>query len=877
MSPGPCLLPLLLLPLLRALPLKEDEAPASPGQGPEAAAGSPLPTRGLAELLDGAALRTGFAPPAAAAEPPPARPPGTAAGAAASPPPRLLPTAAPAAQRPRAATPAATGTFGPDGDDETTTTLITTTTVTVTALRPAACAQELRGPEGLVESPARGPDLGGVDCTYDIAVYLGYGIEVQVQMLSLPDGAALAVEGPGPAGGPPVLLANASLMAEGRVLRSPSNRLRVRFRSGAARAPGAFRLRYQAFLLSCAFPSQPDNGDVTVTDLHPGGSATFKCAPGFRLQGAETLVCLNVSRPRWSGPSPLCLAACGGLVRNASRGRLALPGAPGPGLGLSLSLNLNLSCRWELEAAPGQRLHLHFERLALDEDADRLVVRGGVAAQAPVLFDSDVDDVPERGLQSDGPHLQLSLVSDGARAPPLLALRYEAFSADRCYEPFLPHGNFSSTDPSFGPGALVTFACAPGYALAPGPRTIQCQGAPPRWNGSEPLCKALCGGELSEPAGVVLSPDWPQSYGPGQDCVWTIHVQEEKRVLLDMEILNLRGRDTLTVLDGAGLAGRVLGQFLGSRPRFQLTSSGAAATVQLQADPTGPPPSPSQGFLLRYAEVDRNDTCPELPAVPGGWRSASHGALIRGTVLTFQCQPGYALVGADVLTCQWDLAWSGPPPACRRVVNCVDPGEVAHGRRSASDGRFPLGAQVRFRCNDGYALEGAATLTCHARDTGAPKWSDRVPKCVLQYEPCLNPGVPAHGYQTLYKHHYQAGESLRFFCYEGYELLGHVTITCLPGRPSAWTGPPPRCKVAYEELLDERKLEVTQTTDPSRHMGGGGLALAVFLPVALVLLLLGAIYVYYTSSHSYSPITVESDFNNPLYEAGDTREYEVSI
>lgn len=144
-----------------------------------------------------------------------------------------------------------------------------------------------------------------------------------------------------------------------------------------------------------------------------------------------------------------------------------------------------------------------------------------------------------------------------------------AFSADRCYEPFLPHGNFSSTDPSFGPGALVTFACAPGYALAPGPRTIQCQGAPPRWNGSEPLCKgtapcslcpaptlplppnplppggaaltgrvppALCGGELSEPAGVVLSPDWPQSYGPGQDCVWTIHVQEEKRVLLDMEM-----------------------------------------------------------------------------------------------------------------------------------------------------------------------------------------------------------------------------------------------------------------------------------------------------------------------------------------------------
>ena len=47
---------------------------------------------------------------------------------------------------------------------------------------------------------------------------------------------------------------------------------------------------------------------------------------------------------------------------------------------------------------------------------------------------------------------------------------------------------------------------------------------------------AMCGGELSEPAGVVLSPDWPQSYSPGQDRVWGLHVQEEKRILLQVEM-----------------------------------------------------------------------------------------------------------------------------------------------------------------------------------------------------------------------------------------------------------------------------------------------------------------------------------------------------
>lgn len=69
---------------------------------------------------------------------------------------------------------------------------------------------------------------------------------------------------------------------------------------------------------------------------------------------------------------------------------------------------------------------------------------------------------------------------------------------------------------------------------------------------------------------------------------------------------------------------------------------------------------------LSPAEVPRNDTCPELPPPEWGWRTASHGDLIRGTVLTYQCEPGYELLGSDILTCQWDLSWSAAPPACRK-------------------------------------------------------------------------------------------------------------------------------------------------------------------------------------------------------------------
>ncbi|KAM9584271.1 seizure 6-like protein 2 isoform 10-T10 [Trichechus inunguis] len=626
-----------------------------------------------------------------------------------------------------------------------------------------------------------------------------------------------------------------------------------------------------AYLLSCGFPPRPAHGDVSVTDLHPGGTATFHCDSGYQLQGEETLVCLNGTRPAWSSEPPSCMASCGGTIHNATLGRIVSPepgGAAGP----------NLTCRWVIEAAEGRRLHLHFERVSLDEDNDRLMVRSGGGPLSPVIYDSDMDDVPERGLISDAQSLYVELLSETPANPLLLSLRFEAFEEDRCFAPFLAHGNVTTTDPEYRPGALATFSCLPGYALEPPgpPNAIECiDSTEPHWNDTEPACKAMCGGELSEPAGVVLSPDWPQSYSPGQDCVWGLHVQEEKRILLQVEILNVREGDMLTLFDGDGPSARVLAQLRGPQPRRRLLSSGPDLTLQFQAPPGPPNPGLGQGFVLHFKEVPRNDTCPELPPPEWGWRTASHGDLIRGTVLTYQCEPGYELLGSDILTCQWDLSWSAAPPACQKIMTCADPGEITNGHRTASDAGFPVGSHVQYRCLPGYSLEGAAVLTCYSRDTGTPKWSDRVPKCALKYEPCLNPGVPENGYQTLYKHHYQAGESLRFFCYEGFELIGEVTITCVPGHPSQWTSQPPLCKV-------------TQTTDPSRQLEGGNLALAILLPLGLVIVLGSGVYIYYTKlqgkslfgfsgSHSYSPITVESDFSNPLYEAGDTREYEVSI
>lgn len=72
------------------------------------------------------------------------------------------------------------------------------------------------------------------------------------------------------------------------------------------------------------------------------------------------------------------------------------------------------------------------------------------------------------------------------------------------------------------------------------------------------------------------------------------------------------------------------------------------------------------GGVFLTAEVSRNDSCSDLPEIQNGWKTTSHAELVRGARITYQCDPGYDIVGSDTLTCQWDLSWSSDPPFCEK-------------------------------------------------------------------------------------------------------------------------------------------------------------------------------------------------------------------
>ncbi|NXV62058.1 SE6L1 protein, partial [Molothrus ater] len=767
---------------------------------------------------------------------------------------------------------------------ETTTSTIVTTTVTTTEPTPVLCSMSFHEPEGYIDSTDYPPlPLHGyLQCTYNVTVYTGYGVELQVKSVNLSDGEVLSIRGVD--GDALVVLANQTLLVEGQVIRSPTNTISVYFRTFQDDVVGTFQLHYQVFMLSCNFPRRPDFGDVMVMDLHSGGIAHFHCHLGYELQGPRMLTCINASRPHWSSPEPICSAPCGGTVHNATIGRVLSPSYSGNQSG-------SMYCVWAIGAPPGQKLHLHFEKLLLTEK-DRMVVYSGDTNRSAVLYDSlRADSVPFEGVISDGSSIRIDFLAEEPAAATAFNIRFEAFERGHCYEPYIQNGNFTTSDPTYNLGTTVEFTCDPGHSLEQGPAVIECINMrDPYWNDTEPLCRgqpcpwALLG-ELTAVAGVILSPNWPEPYTEGEDCIWRIHVGEEKRLFLDIQLLNITNSDILTIYDGDELSSRILGQYVGSSGPQKLYSSSPDLTIQFHSDPAGLIFGKGQGFIMNYIEVSRNDSCSDLPEIQNGWKTTSHTELVRGAKITYQCDPGYDIVGSDTLTCQWDLSWSSDPPFCEKIMYCTDPGEVEHSTRLISDPVLLVGTTIQYTCNPGFVLEGSSLLTCYSRETGTPIWTSRLPHCVSEESlACDNPGPPENGYQILYKRLYLPGESLTFMCYEGFELMGEVTIKCILGQPSHWSGPLPICKGDHPVPANATTIDLVLSVAEAAaetSLEGGNMALAIFIPVLIISLLLGGAYIYLTRcryysslrlplmySHPYSQITVETEFDNPIYETG---------
>lgn len=144
-----------------------------------------------------------------------------------------------------------------------------------------------------------------------------------------------------------------------------------------------------------------------------------------------------------------------------------------------------------------------------------------------------------------------------------------------------------------------------------------------------------------------------------------------------------------------------------------------------------PPPLPA-------AEVSRNDSCSDLPEIQNGWKTTSHAELVRGAKITYQCDPGYDIVGSDTLTCQWDLSWSSDPPFCEKSKGayppprgCLPSGHAASLHRGLGGSFNGCKPQTPTGCNAGCMVHGTCWhLIPSLLDLPLPcPWGSPIPLC----------------------------------------------------------------------------------------------------------------------------------------------------
>ncbi|XP_034622980.1 C4b-binding protein alpha chain-like isoform X1 [Trachemys scripta elegans] len=117
--------------------------------------------------------------------------------------------------------------------------------------------------------------------------------------------------------------------------------------------------------------------------------------------------------------------------------------------------------------------------------------------------------------------------------------------------------------------------------------------------------------------------------------------------------------------------------------------------------------------------------CPDPHIQHGSLKSPLPHNYTHRTSVTFQCDPGYILRGADRIQCQADGKWYPQLPVCDLETQCPVP-HIQHGSlKSPLPHNYTYRTSVTFQCDPGYILRGADKIQCQADG----KWYPQLPVC----------------------------------------------------------------------------------------------------------------------------------------------------
>uniref|UniRef100_A0A3Q2YTB4 CUB and Sushi multiple domains 3 n=1 Tax=Hippocampus comes TaxID=109280 RepID=A0A3Q2YTB4_HIPCM len=622
---------------------------------------------------------------------------------------------------------------------------------------------------------------------------------------------------------------------------SSGNKVTLKFSSNGTDTAKGFHFVYQAVPRTsssqCSSVPEPRFGKRVGNDFGTSMVVLFECNPGYLLHGASAIKCEAVPNAlaQWNGTVPTCVVPCGGVL-TGRRGTILSPGYPDPYANY-------LNCAWKITVPEGAGIQIQVVTFATEHNWDSLDFFDGIDGNSPRLGSYSGTTIPQL-LNSTSNNLYLTFQSDISVSAAGFHLEYTAIGLDSCPEPQLPTNGHKVGD-RYTVGDMVSFQCDEGFSLQ-GNAYITCMPGPVRrWNYPVPLCLAQCGGSMSDFSGVILSPGFPGNYQSSLDCSW--RVQLPIGFGIHLQFLNFSTEpvhDYLEVRSGKLETATVIDRFSGSLVPNSLFSTTHETTLFFHSDYSQNKP----GFNIVYQAYELQ-RCPDP-------RPFRNGAVIGqdfsvGMTITFECLPGYTLLGEPSLTCLHGVSrnWNHPIPRCEAlcggnvtsmngtIYSPGHPAEYPHFQDCMWTVRVPpgYGIDIKFSIIDTEPIYDYITVWdgpdqtspqigqfsgSSAQDSISTTANQILIKFhsdfstsgffVLNYyayqlRTCQPPLPVANATVLTDDNHFEIGDIIRYSCLPGFTLVGSEILTCRLGERLQMDGPPPVCQVqcpAHEVRFD---------------------------------------------------------------------------
>ncbi|CAH1263510.1 CSMD3 [Branchiostoma lanceolatum] len=514
--------------------------------------------------------------------------------------------------------------------------------------------------------------------------------------------------------------------------------------------------------VQCPTVNDPLNGQVSGGNRY-GNTLQFSCNAGYQLIGGSTITCQ--ADGTWNGPEPTCdkihcpppqaplnghvtgnIQQYGDMISYTCDVGYLLNG---PSVSTCLSTGV-----WS-DQAP--------QCTALDCSMPSHPAHGSVAGTT--VYGGVITYTCDSGYTLSGVSTQICQTNQQWSGTPPTCQKLQCAS--------LASPNHGTVSSSLNlAGDTVTFSCDPGFEIV-GSTDRLCQ-SDGTWSGTQPRCRRVRCPVLSAPAnGVMTGNNRYQnqvqfSCNSGYQLVGstTLTCQADQTWSGPVPSCSPSQCPSLQLTNGAVTGGTVFGSTAtcGCNPGFLLVGQ---PTTTCQSSATWSAATPSCTIK----------NCQPLVAPNHGSVS---GGNTYGDVATYDCDPGYEMVGSPTQTCQDNEHWTGSPPYCIRM-ECATLDAPMHG--SVVSGTSYVGDTVTFSCHTGYEITiGSPSRTCQTTQT----WTGTQPTCTKIK--CPSVSAPANGYMVG---DIEFGDQLQFSCSPGHQLVGSSTLTCQADQ--TWDGTPPTC------------------------------------------------------------------------------------